>query len=39
MPLKEEIMVSLTIDEVVSEFWQGNFTKNAIRPEYQKEGS
>lgn len=38
MPLREEIMVSLTIDEVASEFWQGSFTKNATRPEYEKEG-
>lgn len=32
-------MVSLTVDEVASEFWQGNFIRNATRPEYRKEGS
>lgn len=39
MSLIEEIMVSLTIDEVSFEFLQVNFTKNAARPEDQKEGS
>lgn len=39
MPVREESMVTLTIDEVASEFWQGNFTKNSTRPEYEKEGT
>lgn len=38
MSLIEEIRVSLTINGVGFEFWQVNFTKNATRPEDQKEG-